>query len=291
MSRATPASCGALVLHCTGSLTGPQAHPLDSLSNRQHLFRHVDIKVRVCMCVYACGDCSLRIHVAHHEVAGWVTPRLTTPTSRMRHSPRTCSSRTAMRQTSRPSASATKWPSGSTGALSSSSAALGPTATCAWTVARRPTHAPCPLTGDPPSLPSQCFQRARQQPNVAHARQDACIRHHGGKRPLFRQRPLEGPQHGRHGRHWDRHGRTCLLLRPPPRPHRARSLTPRLPDQAREVVILATGSHKALALYKAIEEGVSHMWTVSALQLHPRAAIGASPPTAAAKGAPRHCAS
>ena len=28
--------------------------------------------------------------------------------------------------------------------------------------------------------------------------------------------------------------------------------------------------HKAYALYKVIEEGVSHMWTVSALQLHPR---------------------
>ncbi|XP_034966570.1 glucosamine-6-phosphate isomerase 1-like [Zootoca vivipara] len=38
---------------------------------------------------------------------------------------------------------------------------------------------------------------------------------------------------------------------------------------AREVVILITGAHKALALYKAIEEGVSHMWTVSAFQQHP----------------------
>jgi hypothetical protein len=28
--------------------------------------------------------------------------------------------------------------------------------------------------------------------------------------------------------------------------------------------------HKSYALYKVIEEGVSHMWTVSALQLHPR---------------------
>ncbi|CAK9299094.1 unnamed protein product [Gordionus sp. m RMFG-2023] len=39
---------------------------------------------------------------------------------------------------------------------------------------------------------------------------------------------------------------------------------------AYEVMILITGSHKALALYKAIEEGVNHMWTVSAFQMHPR---------------------
>lgn len=39
---------------------------------------------------------------------------------------------------------------------------------------------------------------------------------------------------------------------------------------AREVLVLITGMHKAYALYKCIEEGVSHMWTVSALQLHPR---------------------
>jgi len=40
---------------------------------------------------------------------------------------------------------------------------------------------------------------------------------------------------------------------------------------AREVMILITGSHKAYALYKAIEEGVNHMWTVSAFQQHPKA--------------------
>merc|ERR1711983_153098 len=39
--------------------------------------------------------------------------------------------------------------------------------------------------------------------------------------------------------------------------------------EAKEVMILITGAHKALALYKAIEEGVSHMWTVSAFQHHP----------------------
>lgn len=42
---------------------------------------------------------------------------------------------------------------------------------------------------------------------------------------------------------------------------------------AREVVIIITGVHKAFALYKAIEEGVNHMWTVSAIQMHPKAMI------------------
>lgn len=34
-------------------------------------------------------------------------------------------------------------------------------------------------------------------------------------------------------------------------------------------MIVITGAHKAFALYKAIEEGVNHMWTVSAFQQHP----------------------
>jgi len=42
---------------------------------------------------------------------------------------------------------------------------------------------------------------------------------------------------------------------------------------SREVVIIITGSHKAFALYKAVEEGVNHMWTVSAIQQHPCAMI------------------
>jgi len=42
---------------------------------------------------------------------------------------------------------------------------------------------------------------------------------------------------------------------------------------AKEVMILITGAHKAFALYKTIEEGVSHMWTVSAFQQHPKALI------------------
>lgn len=37
-----------------------------------------------------------------------------------------------------------------------------------------------------------------------------------------------------------------------------------------QVMILITGSHKAYALHMAIEEGVNHMWTVSAFQQHPR---------------------
>ncbi|OLY84469.1 Glucosamine-6-phosphate isomerase 1 [Smittium mucronatum] len=42
---------------------------------------------------------------------------------------------------------------------------------------------------------------------------------------------------------------------------------------AREVVIIIAGAHKAIALAKCIEEGVNHMWTVSAIQLHPSAMI------------------
>ncbi|XP_059062364.1 glucosamine-6-phosphate isomerase isoform X1 [Achroia grisella] len=40
---------------------------------------------------------------------------------------------------------------------------------------------------------------------------------------------------------------------------------------AKEVMILITGVHKSLALAKAVEEGVNHMWTVSAFQQHPQA--------------------
>ena len=31
---------------------------------------------------------------------------------------------------------------------------------------------------------------------------------------------------------------------------------------------MITGANKSIALYKAIEEGVCHMWTVSAFQMH-----------------------
>jgi len=42
---------------------------------------------------------------------------------------------------------------------------------------------------------------------------------------------------------------------------------------AKEVVIVITGAHKALALANCIEEGVNHMYTVSALQMHPHPMI------------------
>ena len=40
-----------------------------------------------------------------------------------------------------------------------------------------------------------------------------------------------------------------------------------------EVMILITGHNKGLALKHAVEEGISQMWTVSALQMHPNAVI------------------
>ena len=33
-------------------------------------------------------------------------------------------------------------------------------------------------------------------------------------------------------------------------------------------MVLITGANKSIALYKAVEEGVCHMWTVSAFQQH-----------------------
>lgn len=42
---------------------------------------------------------------------------------------------------------------------------------------------------------------------------------------------------------------------------------------AKEVLIMVNGHNKARALQHAIEEGVNHMWTISALQLHPHAII------------------
>lgn len=42
---------------------------------------------------------------------------------------------------------------------------------------------------------------------------------------------------------------------------------------AREILIVVTGQRKALALSKAIEEGVNHLWTLSALQMHQRALL------------------
>ncbi len=42
---------------------------------------------------------------------------------------------------------------------------------------------------------------------------------------------------------------------------------------AQEVLIIVNGHNKARALRHAIEEGVNHIWTVSALQMHPRGII------------------
>ena len=42
---------------------------------------------------------------------------------------------------------------------------------------------------------------------------------------------------------------------------------------SKEVLIIITGHNKARALQKVVEEGVNHMWTVSALQLHPKGII------------------
>lgn len=39
---------------------------------------------------------------------------------------------------------------------------------------------------------------------------------------------------------------------------------------AREVLIIATGRNKSKALYQAVEGSVNHLWTISALQLHPK---------------------
>jgi glucosamine-6-phosphate deaminase len=42
---------------------------------------------------------------------------------------------------------------------------------------------------------------------------------------------------------------------------------------AREVLIMVCGHNKARALQAAVEGGVNHMWTLSCLQMHPRAII------------------
>jgi glucosamine-6-phosphate deaminase len=42
---------------------------------------------------------------------------------------------------------------------------------------------------------------------------------------------------------------------------------------AEEVLIIVNGANKARALRHAIEEGINHMWTISALQMHPNGII------------------
>jgi len=56
-------------------------------------------------------------------------------------------------------------------------------------------------------------------------------------------------------------------------PKRALTVGVQTVMEAREVVIIVTGPHKALALQKCVEGGVNHMWTLSALQMHPQSLI------------------
>ena len=42
---------------------------------------------------------------------------------------------------------------------------------------------------------------------------------------------------------------------------------------AKEVLIVVSGHNKARALRHAVEESINHMWTISALQLHPKGII------------------
>lgn len=42
---------------------------------------------------------------------------------------------------------------------------------------------------------------------------------------------------------------------------------------AQEVLIVVNGHNKARALYHAVEAGINHMWTISALQMHPKGII------------------
>ncbi|AIU72107.1 glucosamine-6-phosphate deaminase [Hafnia alvei FB1] len=48
---------------------------------------------------------------------------------------------------------------------------------------------------------------------------------------------------------------------------------------AEEVMILVTGHAKALSLQAAVEGSVNHMWTISALQLHPKSVIVCDEPS------------
>ncbi|MFD2180121.1 glucosamine-6-phosphate deaminase [Veronia pacifica] len=50
---------------------------------------------------------------------------------------------------------------------------------------------------------------------------------------------------------------------------------------AAEVMILITGHNKALALEAAVEGSVNHLWTISALQLHPKALMVCDEPSTA----------
>lgn len=56
-------------------------------------------------------------------------------------------------------------------------------------------------------------------------------------------------------------------------PKRALTVGVKTVLDAEEVMIIVNGHNKARALAKVVEEGVNHMWTVSALQLHPKGII------------------
>jgi len=56
-------------------------------------------------------------------------------------------------------------------------------------------------------------------------------------------------------------------------PQRALTVGVKTVLDADEVLIIVNGHNKARALRHAIEEGVNHMWTISALQMHPKGII------------------
>jgi glucosamine-6-phosphate deaminase len=56
-------------------------------------------------------------------------------------------------------------------------------------------------------------------------------------------------------------------------PHKALTVGIGTVMDAREVLIIVNGHHKARALRASVEEGINHLWTLSCLQMHPRALI------------------
>ena len=42
---------------------------------------------------------------------------------------------------------------------------------------------------------------------------------------------------------------------------------------AEEIIVIVNGHNKARALRHTVEEGLNHMWTISALQTHPKGII------------------
>jgi glucosamine-6-phosphate deaminase len=53
-------------------------------------------------------------------------------------------------------------------------------------------------------------------------------------------------------------------------PHQALTVGVRTVMEAEEVLIIAFGRNKARAIRHAIEEPISHLWTISGLQMHPK---------------------